>query len=116
GAAVGQVEEDEVRLLELTGRQQAEPRNDARPAPIGQLELQELDGQRVAGLRPVYVDRAGQRVDAVEVECEQVGRGRRAGDLAAGEVVGLDRDDVARLHRQHRLEPGIPPPVGGGIA
>ena len=57
---------------------------------------------RVAGLALPRRDGPGERVDRVEVERQQVGRGRRARDLAAREVVGLGRDDVARLRRAAR--------------
>ena len=96
--ALGEVEDPQVRHVELARRQQAEARQDQRPPPLGQLEAEELDGEGVTGLGTRNVDRAGQRVDGVEVEAGEIlGRGV-APDLPAGEVVGLDR----RSHRPAR--------------
>ena len=68
------------------------------------------------GLGALDVDRAGQRVDQVEVERGQVGGGGVARDLAAGEVVGLGRDHVAGLDPHHRLDVDVPAAVGGRVA
>ena len=94
------------------GRQQAEARENRRPAPVGQLEAEELDGQHVAGLGARDVDRPGQRVDGVEVERGEIVGRRVAPDLAAGKVVGLDHDDVALFHVQHGLDVDVPAPMG----
>ena len=111
--ALGEVEDLQVRLVELARRQQAEPRQDRRPAPVGQLEAEELDGEHVARLGARHVDRAGQRVDGVEVQRAEILGRRVAPDLPAREVVGLDHDHVARLHVQHGLDVHVPAPVGG---
>ena len=112
---LGEVEDLQVRLVELAGRQQAEARQDQRPTPLGQLEVEELDGEHVARLGTRHMDRAGQRVDGVEVEAEQVVGCGVAPDLPAREVIGLDHDDVARLHMHHRLVVDVPAPVGGHV-
>ncbi len=113
GRPLRQVKHLQVGLVELALRQKPEARQDERPPPLRQLELEELDRQRVARLGTVDVDRPGERVDHLEVKPEQVVRRRASRDLTAGEVVGLDRDRVARAHRQDGLEPGIPAPGGG---
>ena len=110
--ALGEVEELQVGVVELAGRQQAEAGQDRRPAPVGQLEAEELDGEHIARLCSRHVDGACERVDGVEVERAEVLRGRVAADLAAREVVGLDHDDVALLDVQHGLDVDVPPPVG----
>jgi hypothetical protein len=60
------------RVGELV-RQQPEAGDDRRPAPVARAQLEDLDRERVAGARATDEDRAGDRVDAPEVERRDVG-------------------------------------------
>src|SRR5205807_9917329 len=72
--SVAEVEVAEVGLAEVVG-EQAEARDSAGPAPLERFEREHLDLENVARLRPADVNRAGEGVEAVEVELGQ-GRGR----------------------------------------
>ena len=65
------------RIREVVG-QEAEARDRRGPAPVGGLELEQVDLERVARLRAVDRDGPGDLVDAVEVQRGEV----RAGDSA----------------------------------
>src|SRR4029078_4514335 len=84
-----------------------------RPAPVANLEAEELDGEDVARLRALHVDGPGQGVDRVEIEREKVLGRRVPYDLPAREIVGLDNDDVARLDVEHGLDVDVPARVRG---
>src|SRR6185295_7983842 len=92
--AVRQVEDPQVRIGEVVW-QQAEPGQDRGPAPATGVEVEDLDGERVAGLRAAHGDRPGERVDAVPVQPgDDVGRGVRP-DLVVADVAGDHDDRVA---------------------
>ena len=93
--ALREVEDLQIRLVQLAGRKQAQVRKDRRPAPVGHLEAEELDGEDITKLRAPHVDGPGQGVDRVEIEREKVLGRRVPYDLPAREIVGLDNDDVA---------------------
>ncbi len=76
--ALGEVEVPDHGLGELARRQQPEAGDDAGEAPVGQLEVEDLDRQRVARPRALDRDRPGERVDRREVDGQQVGGDRRA--------------------------------------
>ena len=65
--AAREVEDPQVRVGEVV-RQQPEAGQDRRPAPALRVQVEDLDRERVAGLRALDGDRAGERVDAVPVE------------------------------------------------
>src|SRR5689334_10276044 len=82
--------------------------DDRRDALVDGLDREELRHERVAGLRAFDPNRAGGAVHARHVD-------RRhevvlARDLAREAVVRLERDDVARLDLEHRLEVGAKSP------
>ena len=64
-------------------------------------QLQDLDGEHVTRPRAADEHRAGDGVDAVEVERGDVARRRVRVELAAGGVGGLELDVVAGLDLQH---------------
>jgi hypothetical protein len=103
------------RVGELVG-QQAEAGDDRRPAPVARAQLEDLDGQRVAGPGAADEHRAGHRVHAREVERRDGGDVRIAVQLAARGVAHLELDDVAGLDLEHRRDRVVPHEVGGLLA
>ena len=88
--------------------QLAHPGDERREAPLVRPHLEELDDERVAGLRAADRDRAGGAVDAVEVDLrDEIGLGL---DLAGEAVVRLERDHLARLDLEHGVEVGAERP------
>src|SRR5690606_41507715 len=65
--ALGEIPDLQDRLGELVG-QESESGDDRGPAPLGAAKVEDLHLQHVAGSRPLDVDRAGDRVDAGEVD------------------------------------------------
>ena len=67
----------QIGLWEVVG-EQAEARNDRRPSPTAGSDREQRQPYRVAGFGAVDGDRAGDRIDAAEIERTCI-RGRRAG-------------------------------------
>ena len=84
----------EVRLRELV-RQQPEPREDPRPAPLPDLDLVQGHRQHVSRSGPLDVDRTGQRVDGVHADGGEVLCGRAGVELSVGGFLGKNLDDRA---------------------
>ncbi len=106
--APGTHRDPEVRIGELI-RQQAETGDARGPAPIGWLELEQVDLERVTGLGAADRDRPVDLVDAVEVELREVIDRRARGQLAARGVEHVELDDgavVDGLDRRDRRIPG----------
>jgi hypothetical protein len=113
GPAVGDVPVHLERVGKLV-TQEAEPGQlDGESVPV-RLDVQDLDGQQVAGLRALDVDRPGQRVDHVQVRGGQRGRRHPRGGLPVERVPGLQHDLVTRLAEDHRRDVRVPPVVPGG--
>ena len=102
-----QVEDAQVRLGEVVG-EQPEPGQDGRPAPAARVEVEDLDGERVARARAADGDRAGQRVDTIPVQARDGVARRLRRDLVVADLAGLDDDRVAALDRQQRLVRRVP--------
>ena len=62
----------QVGVREVVG-EQPEPGQDRGPAPALGVQVEHLDGERVAGLGALDRDRPGERVHAVPVEPVDVG-------------------------------------------
>ena len=98
------------RVGEVVG-EEAEAGDRGGPAPVGGLELEQLDLEGVARLGAVDRDGPGDLVDAVEVERGEV-RARGLGvQLAEGGVEAVELDDLARPDRRHRLDRRVPDEV-----
>ncbi len=93
-------------LGEVVG-QQAEPRDHGRPAPRPGRQREDLDLERVAGLRTLDVDRAGEVVDRVEVPDDVLDR-RVLVHLAVTCHQEVEVHDVARGDREHRRVRVVP--------
>ena len=87
-----------------------------RPAPgmiavqpqSARPQVEDLDRERVAGLRAFHRDRPGERVHALPVERRDDVRRRLGRDLVVADVARLERDRVAARDRQHRLVACVP--------
>ena len=88
--------------------EQPEARDARRPAPVGRLELEEVDLERVAGLGAVDRDRAVDLVDAVEVEASEVLDRRSRRQLAAAGVEQVELDDGAAVDGLDRRDRRVP--------
>ena len=105
------------RIRELV-REQPETRDRRRPAPVGRLEVEQLDLERVAGLRAVDRDGPVDLVDAREVERRDLLDGRRRGQRAVARVEQVELDLVAvadGLDRRDRRVPGEVEPVAADM-
>src|SRR5713226_95632 len=104
--ALAKVKDLEVRVGEVIG-QQAEPRDDRRPAPRPGSERQDLDLESVARLGSVDVDRSPEVVDRIEVPLDLLDR-RVLPYLALARHRKVEVDDVSRLDDEHRLVAVVP--------
>ena len=102
------------RVRELVG-EQAEAGDVAGPAPARRAQRQDRDLERIAGLCAVDPDRAGDRIDAAEVELFEVGRGRGLVELTGRGVERLELHALARRDLQHRGK-GVVPAVVDVVA
>ena len=83
------------RIREVVG-EQPEARDRRGPAPVGGLELEQVDLERVAGLGAVDRDRAVDLVDPEKSSRREVVDGRRRGQLPAARVEQVELDDRRR--------------------
>ena len=97
----------EGRDPELIG-QQAETRNVGGPAQARGDEVPEGDLERVARLRALDIDRAGDRIDPAEIERRDVDGSRALLELAVGGVEAFEVNGLSRLARQRRREVAVP--------
>ena len=72
GVAFREVEDPQDRCVKLARRQQPKAGDDARPAPVRQVEAEQLNGERIARLGAGNVDWAREGVDLVKVEGQQL--------------------------------------------
>jgi hypothetical protein len=77
----------------------------------GRHDLQDLDGQDVAGLGPVDADRPGQRMHDRAVAPQYVLVGRVHRELTVDRIPRVDHDLVAGRHGQDCGDVGMPPVV-----
>ena len=106
-AAVAQVEVADIGIGEVRG-QQAETRDQARPAPLQRAQLEHLDLEHVARLCALDKDRTRQRVETVEVQARQCRGGCARLDLSIRDLVGLEMDYVAGLDLDRRPKTVVP--------
>jgi hypothetical protein len=72
------------------------------------MQVDDLDRERVSGLRSFDRDRACERVDAIPVELgDRIGRRLRR-DLVVADVAGMDDHRVAARNCQHRFVLHVP--------
>ena len=110
--AAAQVERAHEAVGEVLG-QEAVLGQDRAPAPISRLQREDLDGQRVAGLRTLHAHRPRQVVERVEVELALL-EGRTLLHLAVAGHEQVEVHRVTGLDRQRRLELAIPGVVVDG--
>jgi hypothetical protein len=109
--AVRNAREAQCRLREPVG-QQAEARDVRRPAPCLDVELEDLDDQRVARPCALDEDRTRDRIDAGEVERRKRTRVGIGVQLAARSVFELDDDRVAGRKTDGGRDGAIPDVMG----
>jgi hypothetical protein len=95
------------RIGELVG-EEAEAGDDRGPAPVARAQLQDLDGQRVAGLGALHEHRARDRVHVREVERRDRVGPRVGGDLLVGRVADVQLDVVAGVDLDRRGDRVVP--------
>ena len=109
GGTIGEIEHLRMRLVDWAGG------NTAETGPDAAQPHSETSNRETPPASPGSAsrrNRPGQRVDAREVETEQVCRNSVTSDLAAGEVVGLDDNAVAGRDCHHGRDPHVPATVG----
>src|SRR6201997_354553 len=107
GGSVPEVEVADVRVGEVR-REQAEAGQDGAPTPRTWLQLEDLDFECVAGLGAANVDRTSERVEPVEVQLTELGRGVALGELAGRDLFSVEMDDVAGDDLNGRRQRGVP--------
>ena len=109
GPAAGRVVAGDLveAIREVIG-QEPEAGNRGGPAPIGRLELEQVELERVAWLGALDLDRAVDLVDAREVEIRQRLGGRIGGQLPVRGVEAVELDDVAGRDSGDRRNRRIP--------
>ena len=84
---------------------------EAPEAFLQRTDVEQVDHQQIAGLGALDADRAGQEVHDREIDVAHVIGGIVVLDEAAGPVVGLDDEIVARADPRHHRNVGMPPIV-----
>ena len=97
----------EERFGELVA-QEAEPGNLGRVAVRLGAHLENVDDEQVAGLGALHVDRAGERVEEVQVDVADLDRGGAGVELAVERVTRLDQDLVAGFAGDDWRDVGMP--------
>src|SRR5256886_17113284 len=105
----------EPRLCELV-REQAEARNQRRPAPILRSELDDLDLEHVARRGALDEHGTADRVDVGEVELLHLCGARGCCDLLVRGVAHVEFDRVARVDLDGGLDRVVPRVVEGVAA
>ena len=93
--------------------QVAEARKGEGEAVVARDHVQDVDDQQVAGLRVLYVDRAGQGMHQVEIEAQQVVEGGVPRNQRVAAVARLHKHFVARLDGENGRNVGMPAVVAG---
>src|SRR5207249_4509077 len=107
GGPIAEVEVADVGVRKVRG-QQAQARQQRRPAPSTRLQLEDLDLECVPRFGAVNVDRPAQRIQPVEVELAQLGGRVALLDLARRHLLGVEVDDVARRDLHRRFQRVVP--------
>ena len=89
-------------------RQQPEVREDPGPSPLGGLEFEELDLERVARLGALDEDRPADLVDTREVDLGHVLDRRVLANLAVRGLEGVELDDGSARDRCERWDRAVP--------
>ena len=93
--------------------QEAEAWDDAAEARGLGLDVNELDLEHIARLRPLDEHRPGERVDSAGVHVHECGLGGSRTQLAVDGVAGLEYHLLAFGHFQHGLDVGMVAVVPG---
>jgi len=91
----------EIGIAKLVG-EKTESRGHSCPAPVADLDRVQHYFEHVSGLGSLDVDRPGKGMNRVEVEVDNIVRGRSRRQLAVGRLLGVNFDDRAGGHPQHR--------------
>ncbi len=75
---------------------------------LHRADVEQVDNQEIAGLRALDADRTGQKVHDRQIDIAHVVGGIVVLDEAAGPVVGLDDEIVARIDPRHHRNVGMP--------
>src|ERR1700682_455401 len=102
-----------LRQREMIGQEPAavllgEEAVEAPQAFLHRADVEQIDHQQVAGLRALAADRAGQEVHDRQIDVAHVVGGVVVLDEAAGPVIGLDDEIVARADPRHHRDVGMP--------
>lgn len=89
----------QVRLREVLG-QQSETRYDSVPAPSFMLDTDDIDHKGIARFRALHIDRAGERVNEIEIQGPDCLRGRIGTKLPRRSFEGLEYNGIAGLDAQ----------------
>src|SRR5882672_3033661 len=105
-----------LRQREMVGQKAAaillgEEAVEAPEAFLHRADVEQIDHQQVAGLGALDADRAGQEVHDRQVDVAHVVGGIVVLDEAAGPVIGLDDEVVARAYPGNHRNVGMPPIV-----
>ena len=102
-----------LRQREMIGQEAAavllgEEAVEAPQALLQRTDVEQVDHQQIAGLGALDADRAGQEVHDRQIDVAHVVGGIVVLDEAAGPVIGLDDEIVARLDPGHHRDVGMP--------
>ena len=88
--------------------QKAEPRRDKREPFVMRFDVQDIDRQQIAKLRPFNIDRPGQGMRSANAGLAQIRAGHRFVNLAVKRVTRMNLSLIAALHMNHRRDVGVP--------
>ena len=105
-----------LRQREMIGQEAAaillgEEAVEAPEALLQRTDVEQVDHQQIAGLGALDADRAGQEVHDRQIDVAHVIGGIVVLDEAAGPVIGLDDEIVARVDPRNHRDVGMPPIV-----
>ncbi len=93
-------------------RQRPEARDEGGPLPTAELEVQQLDLDRIPGLGTLHDDRPEHAVDPRCVEARDLFCRGALGELPGGGVLGSKLRCISRGHRERGGKAAIPAEVG----
>ena len=102
-----------LRQREMIGQEAAaillgEEAVEAPQALLQRADVEQIDHEQIAGLGALDADRAGQEMHDRQIDVAHVVGGVVVLDEAAGPVIGLDDEVVARLDPRHHRDIGMP--------
>ncbi len=102
-----------LRQREMIGQEAAavllgEEAVEAPEALLQRTDVEQVDHQQIAGLGALDADRAGQEVHDRQIDVAHVIGGIVVLDEAAGPVIGLDDEIVARIDPRNHRDVGMP--------